>query len=51
MSGGVARNAGAVHAIERQLETNIAVSDLCQLCGALGAALYALEQAQKMQAE
>lgn len=51
MSGGVARNAGAVHAIERQLETNIAVSDLCKLCGALGAALYALEQAQKMQAE
>ena len=47
MSGGVARNAGAVHAIERQLNTDVAVSELCQLCGALGAALYAIEQAKK----
>ena len=40
MTGGVARNAGVVRALERELDTPIAVSPLAQLAGAYGAALY-----------
>lgn len=40
MTGGVARNAGVVHALEKELGTPIRVSPLAQLAGALGAALY-----------
>jgi len=40
MTGGVARNAGAVRALERELGAPIRVSPLAQLAGALGAAVY-----------
>ena len=40
MTGGVARNAGVVRALEKELGTEIAVSELSQLAGALGAAVY-----------
>ena len=40
MTGGVARNAGVVRALERELDTPIAVSPMAQLAGAYGAALY-----------
>jgi len=41
MTGGVAQNSGVVRALERELGMHIAVSDLCQFCGAYGAAIYA----------
>ena len=44
MTGGVAQNAGVVAALERKLGCNVAVHEHAQLCGALGAALFALEQ-------
>ena len=47
MSGGVARNAGMVRALERELGMEISVPPNCQLCGALGAALYAIERAHR----
>ena len=40
MTGGVARNAGVVRALEEELGTPIRVSPLAQLAGALGAAVY-----------
>lgn len=40
MTGGVARNAGLVRALEKELNTKISVSPLAQLAGALGAAIY-----------
>ena len=40
MTGGVARNAGVVRALEKELGTPIRVSPLAQLAGALGAAIY-----------
>jgi predicted CoA-substrate-specific enzyme activase len=40
MTGGVARNAGVVRALEKELGTSIRVSPLAQLAGALGAAIY-----------
>ena len=40
MTGGVARNAGVVRALENELGTSIAVSPLSQLAGAYGAAVY-----------
>ena len=40
MTGGVARNAGVVRALERELDAPIAVSPLTQLAGAYGAAIY-----------
>lgn len=43
MTGGVAQNAGVVDAIERKLGCKLFISDKAQLCGALGAALFALE--------
>ena len=46
MSGGVARNAGVVRALERELDVTISVPEHCQLCGALGAALYAIDRAR-----
>lgn len=45
MSGGVAKNAGIVRALEEELGMEIEVCDLSQLCGALGAALYAYDLA------
>ena len=46
MTGGVARNAGVVAAIERKLGCKLFISEHAQLCGALGAALFALEAAR-----
>ena len=41
MTGGVAKNSGVVHAIEKKLKTEIAVSEHAQANGAIGAALLA----------
>ncbi len=43
MTGGVARNLGVVRAIEDKLGCKLVVSEYSQLCGAIGAALYAVE--------
>lgn len=48
MSGGVALNKGIVKALEEELHTEIFIHEDCQLCGALGAALYALEELENM---
>ena len=47
MTGGVTRNPGIVRALERELNTEIAISDLSQLAGAIGAALYAYDEYRK----
>lgn len=44
MTGGVAQNAGVVAAIEEKIGARLYISDKAQLCGALGAALFALER-------
>jgi predicted CoA-substrate-specific enzyme activase len=44
MTGGVAQNEGVVRAIEQAVGADVYVSDQAQLAGALGAALFALEQ-------
>ncbi len=44
MTGGVAQNAGVVKAIEEKVGAPLFISDKAQLCGALGAALFALER-------
>jgi activator of 2-hydroxyglutaryl-CoA dehydratase len=41
MTGGVAKNIGAVRALESKLETAIRVSSYAQVNGALGAAVLA----------
>ncbi|PIP38914.1 MAG: 2-hydroxyglutaryl-CoA dehydratase [Desulfobacterales bacterium CG23_combo_of_CG06-09_8_20_14_all_51_8] len=41
MTGGVAKNSGAVQALERKLETSIEVSEYAQVNGAIGAAVLA----------
>jgi predicted CoA-substrate-specific enzyme activase len=46
MSGGVAKNAGVVRALESQLGTTFLVPKEPQLVGAFGAALIALEKAE-----
>lgn len=43
MTGGVAKNAGVVKALGEKLGEPLIVSDKAQICGALGAALYAME--------
>lgn len=43
MTGGVARNEGIVRVLEEKLGTRIYVSEYAQLCGAIGAALIAME--------
>lgn len=43
MTGGVAMNRGVVEALEEKLKTEILVPREAQLCGALGAALFALD--------
>ena len=40
MAGGVARNTGVVKALERELATPVKVSEIQQLNGAYGAAVY-----------
>ena len=43
LTGGVAQNKGVVKCLEEKLNTKIFVSNKAQLCGAIGAALLALE--------
>ena len=43
MTGGVARNQGVVEAIQEKLGQPLFIHPDAQLCGALGAALFALE--------
>ncbi len=43
MTGGVARNEGVVGAIETALDTKLYIHEDAQCCGALGAALFAME--------
>ena len=43
MTGGVAMNRGVVQALEEKLKAEIVVPREAQLCGALGAALFALD--------
>ncbi|MCC8101761.1 MAG: acyl-CoA dehydratase activase [Clostridiales bacterium] len=43
MTGGVAQNQGLVKTLEDRLGTTLIISDKAQLCGALGAALYAAD--------
>ena len=47
MTGGVAKNRGVVKAISEKLQTEITINEMAQYCGALGAALYALENEQR----
>lgn len=44
MTGGVARNRGVVQELEKRLGEKLFIADDPDLCGALGAALYALEE-------
>jgi predicted CoA-substrate-specific enzyme activase len=43
LTGGVAKNTGVARALENKLDISLYVCDEAQLCGALGAALFALE--------
>lgn len=47
MTGGVSKNKGIVRALEEVLDTEIEVSELSQLAGAIGAALFAYDEYQK----
>lgn len=51
MGGGVAQNSGVVRAISEELGKKVIVADHPQLTGALGAALFAYEQAVKQRKE
>ena len=44
MTGGVAKNPGVVQALEEKLGKKLFICEHAQLCGALGAALFALER-------
>lgn len=44
MTGGVAKNQGIINALEEKLEAKLYICDEAQLCGALGAALFAYEK-------
>ena len=44
MTGGVARNKGVVRELETRLGDSLFITDNPDLCGALGAALFALEE-------
>jgi predicted CoA-substrate-specific enzyme activase len=46
MTGGVARNRGVVQALEARLGEELYITESPDLCGALGAALFALEELQ-----
>lgn len=48
MTGGVAHNEGLVRALEEKLDTKLLISENAQLCGALGAALYAWEKCRQI---
>ena len=47
MTGGVSKNKGLVKTLEEKLGTTLVISDKAQLCGALGAALFAMDMVQK----
>jgi activator of 2-hydroxyglutaryl-CoA dehydratase len=47
MGGGVAQNAGVVRAISRELRRPVIVAPNPQITGALGAALFAYDEAKK----
>ncbi len=44
MTGGVAQNKGVVDSLEKKLGSKLIVPEEAQICGALGAALYAMEE-------
>lgn len=44
MTGGVAQNQGIVEALEEKLGAKLYICDEAQLCGALGAALFAVRE-------
>ncbi len=46
MTGGVSRNQGLVKTMEEKLNVPLRISDKAQMCGALGAALYAMDLVQ-----
>lgn len=46
MTGGVSKNEGLVKTLEERLGTTLVVSDKAQLCGALGAALFAMDMVE-----
>ena len=46
MTGGVSKNQGLVKTLEEKLNTKLVISDKAQLCGALGAALFAADMIQ-----
>ncbi len=48
MTGGVSKNSGIVRALERELETDIKVSENAQLAGSIGAAIYAYDEYVKL---
>ena len=43
MTGGVAKNQGIIQALEEKLGAQLYICDEAQLCGALGAAIFAYE--------
>ncbi len=47
MTGGVARNKGVVAALAHELEQPVKTDPRAQSCGAIGAALYALDEIEK----
>ena len=49
MSGGVAQNEGVVRAISKELQKKVIVAPHPQVVGALGAALFAYDEAKKVQ--
>jgi predicted CoA-substrate-specific enzyme activase len=50
MTGGVAKNTGIVHSLEKRTGAKINIPEEPQIAGALGAALIAMERAQKEKA-
>ena len=47
MTGGVAKNRGIIQALEEKLGAKLYICDEAQLCGALGAALFAYEKCKQ----
>lgn len=48
MTGGVSKNEGLVKTLEEQLGAKLVVHEKAQLCGALGAALFAMEMSSSL---
>ena len=48
MTGGVAKNKGITNALEEKLGAKLYICDEAQLCGALGAALFAYEKCREV---